>query len=108
MVGARGFEPPASWSRTRRASQAALRPDGGHSGREKKPERGIQNNIARSLNLDRCAMGDSEGWGRTLCYIESRETSFFVSTKRSATLREEHELPFVNNEMALIDRIQKD
>jgi hypothetical protein len=27
MVGASGFEPPASWSRTRRASQAALRPD---------------------------------------------------------------------------------
>ena len=28
MVGASGFEPPASWSRTRRASQAALRPEG--------------------------------------------------------------------------------
>jgi hypothetical protein len=27
MVGAKGFEPSASWSRTRRASQAALRPD---------------------------------------------------------------------------------
>jgi hypothetical protein len=27
MVGAIGFEPTASWSRTRRASQAALRPD---------------------------------------------------------------------------------
>jgi hypothetical protein len=27
MVGASGFEPPASWSRTRRASQAALRPE---------------------------------------------------------------------------------
>ena len=34
MVGARGFEPPASWSRTRRASQAALRPDCKHSGAE--------------------------------------------------------------------------
>ena len=32
MVGASGFEPPASWSRTRRASQAALRPDDTHSG----------------------------------------------------------------------------
>ena len=32
MVGARGFEPPASWSRTRRASQAALRPDSRHPG----------------------------------------------------------------------------
>src|SRR5216684_2413564 len=28
MVGAKGFEPSTSWSRTRRASQAALRPDG--------------------------------------------------------------------------------
>ena len=28
VVGAIGFEPTASWSRTRRASQAALRPDG--------------------------------------------------------------------------------
>ena len=27
MVGAIGFEPTASWSRTRRASQAALRPE---------------------------------------------------------------------------------
>jgi hypothetical protein len=26
LVGASGFEPPTSWSRTRRASQAALRP----------------------------------------------------------------------------------
>ena len=26
-VGARGFEPPTSWSRTRRANRAALRPD---------------------------------------------------------------------------------
>ena len=29
MVGASGFEPPASCSRSRRASQAALRPDTG-------------------------------------------------------------------------------
>ena len=29
MVGARGFEPPTSWSRTRRANRAALRPDEG-------------------------------------------------------------------------------
>src|SRR5688572_29874809 len=28
MVGARGFEPPASWSRTTRSSQAEPRPDG--------------------------------------------------------------------------------
>ncbi len=52
MVGARGFEPPASWSRTRRASQAALRPDRGHSSPKYWPEWEIQNNIARGLNLD--------------------------------------------------------
>ena len=27
MVGARGFEPPTSYSRSRRANQTALRPD---------------------------------------------------------------------------------
>ena len=27
MVGASGFEPPTSWSRTRRDNQASLRPD---------------------------------------------------------------------------------
>ncbi len=32
MVGASGFEPPTSWSRTRRSSQAEPRPDGAHSG----------------------------------------------------------------------------
>jgi hypothetical protein len=31
VVGANGFEPSTSWSRTRRASQAALRPDRGYS-----------------------------------------------------------------------------
>jgi hypothetical protein len=35
MVGASGFEPPASWSRTRRASQAALRPDNRNPNRGK-------------------------------------------------------------------------
>jgi hypothetical protein len=54
MVGARGFEPPASWSRTRRASQAALRPDDTHSGAlEKRPEWNIQNSIALHLSLER-------------------------------------------------------
>src|SRR5213078_1439682 len=27
QIGARGFEPPTSWSRTRRANRAALRPE---------------------------------------------------------------------------------
>jgi hypothetical protein len=31
LVGAKGFEPSTSWSRTRRASQAALRPDNRHT-----------------------------------------------------------------------------
>jgi hypothetical protein len=53
MVGASGFEPPASWSRTRRASQAALRPDNTHSGALKKqPEWNIQNSIALRLSLE--------------------------------------------------------
>src|SRR6266542_6673353 len=30
-VGARGFEPPTSWSRTRRANRAALRPELPHT-----------------------------------------------------------------------------
>ena len=54
VVGARGFEPPASWSRTRRASQAALRPDDTHSGApEKRPEWNPQNSIAHGLSLER-------------------------------------------------------
>jgi hypothetical protein len=53
MVGASGFEPPASWSRTRRASQAALRPDVTHSGtRNEWPEWNLQNSIALRLNLE--------------------------------------------------------
>jgi hypothetical protein len=52
MVGASGFEPPASWSRTRRASQTALRPDNTHSdAREKQSGWNDQNNIALSLDL---------------------------------------------------------
>ena len=38
MVGAKGFEPSTSWSRTRRASQAALRPDS-HAPSDLRPER---------------------------------------------------------------------
>jgi hypothetical protein len=54
MVGASGFEPPASWSRTRRASQAALRPDDTHSSAlRKRPEWNIQNSIAHRLSLER-------------------------------------------------------
>ena len=34
VVGAKGFEPSTSWSRTRRASQAALRPDAVQQDRE--------------------------------------------------------------------------
>ena len=53
MVGARGFEPPASWSRTRRASQAALRPDDTHSSAlENRPEWNLQNSIALRLSLE--------------------------------------------------------
>src|SRR5690348_7211273 len=34
MVGASGFEPPTSWSRTRRSSQAEPRPEGETAGTE--------------------------------------------------------------------------
>src|SRR5580704_15982715 len=58
MVGASGFEPPASWSRTRRASQAALRPEDTHPGaRIKRPEWKIQNSIPPGLELEREAKG---------------------------------------------------
>ncbi len=58
MVGASGFEPPASWSRTRRASQAALRPDDTHSGAPKKrPEWNVQNSIALRLSLECGGLG---------------------------------------------------
>ena len=53
MVGASGFEPPASWSRTRRASQAALRPDDTHSGAcNERSEWNIQNSIAIRVSLE--------------------------------------------------------
>src|ERR1019366_6763067 len=62
MVGARGFEPPASWSRTRRASQAALRPDDTHSGAPKKAaEWNIQNSIALRLSLECGGLGAFRG-----------------------------------------------
>ncbi len=58
MVGARGFEPPASWSRTRRASQAALRPDATHSGvRGETPEWNTQNSIALRVSLESQGQG---------------------------------------------------
>src|SRR5262250_131446 len=41
VVGASGFEPPTSWSRTRRSSQAEPRPD---SGPEHSSQRDFQNN----------------------------------------------------------------
>jgi hypothetical protein len=46
MVGASGFEPPTSWSRTRRSSQAEPRPDGGRPPTTR--QRTIQRNIACS------------------------------------------------------------
>ena len=42
MVGAKGFEPSTSWSRTRRASQAALRPDKKRKAENANSPRGTQ------------------------------------------------------------------
>src|SRR5271154_6091794 len=44
VVGAIGFEPTASWSRTRRASQAALRPD---IAQERDSRAGTKNSTAK-------------------------------------------------------------
>ena len=50
MVGAKGFEPSTSWSRTRRASQAALRPDS-HAPPQLKPKRSQQLTTAPAPHL---------------------------------------------------------
>ena len=52
MVGASGFEPPASWSRTRRASQAALRPDNKSGAVDKRPDWKLENSIALRPSLE--------------------------------------------------------
>jgi hypothetical protein len=49
VVGAKGFEPSTSWSRTRRASQAALRPD---IAQERDSRAGIKNNTAELARPD--------------------------------------------------------
>src|SRR6267143_328240 len=53
-VGARGFEPPTSWSRTRRANRAALRPDGldGQMCRRPDVQELLHCNCARNLEAD--------------------------------------------------------
>jgi hypothetical protein len=68
VVGAKGFEPSTSWSRTRRASQAALRPDikPSHNKFTLDP-RASQHDITASRQLsqlpghDRCAAGAQRG-----------------------------------------------
>jgi hypothetical protein len=50
VVGANGFEPSTSWSRTRRASQAALRPDS-HAPPQLKPKRSQQLTTAPAPHL---------------------------------------------------------
>ena len=47
MVGAKGFEPSTSWSRTRRASQAALRPD--RHAPPQNPSRNAQVSLAQRI-----------------------------------------------------------
>ena len=48
MVGAKGFEPSTSWSRTRRASQAALRPDRLRQ-KQKQPIKFFNDSISRAF-----------------------------------------------------------
>jgi uncharacterized protein YqeY len=59
------------------------------------------------LNLDGSGHWRLTRGGRTLCYIELRD-NFSRSKQAIRNHGEEHELSFVNNEMALIERIQKD
>ena len=73
MVGAKGFEPSTSWSRTRRASQAALRPDRTCSAPQRlernhnisiapqrEPERATQNKSRSAFALRRFEMVDDQ------------------------------------------------
>ena len=55
MVGANGFEPSTSWSRTRRASQAALRPDRHAPPPKHSTERANQLSTANTTHLGRKA-----------------------------------------------------
>jgi hypothetical protein len=55
MVGAKGFEPSTSWSRTRRASQAALRPDRHAPPPKHSTERANQLSTANTTHLGRKA-----------------------------------------------------
>ena len=51
MVGARGFEPPTPWSRTRCSTRLSHAPTAWRSDRTYKPEPSYQINIARALRL---------------------------------------------------------
>jgi hypothetical protein len=53
LVGASGFEPPTSWSRTRRSSQAEPRPDDTHSSAKTHPKGVFKNSIGRTQSLAR-------------------------------------------------------
>src|SRR5713226_201268 len=56
VVGANGFEPSTSWSRTRRASQAALRP-----GRHAQPRTSGPSGTYRLAHLDTVSHGEVIG-----------------------------------------------
>ena len=60
MVGAKGFEPSTSWSRTRRASQAALRPDGFRQKEVNILLNRLNNNICRAVSATGVIYGDTQ------------------------------------------------
>ncbi len=77
MVGAKGFEPSTSWSRTRRASQAALRPDN--------PQR--QTNIA--ARNSRISQQSSIAYRPVSCYVHralSMSVDYDFKQANAATL----------------------
>src|ERR1700719_2647623 len=99
VVGASGFEPPASWSRTRRASQAALRPDSRHPGaietarveyseyHSSTPRPRVRNEVQLR------PAGVADGSGKLLCYSDSRDGEIlhfcprFVTSERNTNFR---------------------
>jgi uncharacterized protein YqeY len=53
-------------------------------------------------------VGVTDGSGKLLCYSDSRDREIFHFWPVVRNIGEEHELSFVQNEMPLIERIQKD
>ena len=69
VVGASGFEPPTSWSRTRRSSQAEPRPD-------------VYGNAFRIAQLHQ-GLGNGESTEATFTFMAARDSGFHRDTPGS-------------------------